>query len=78
MKPSEAKALNDLGAMNTTKDIFAVVWVDRMVGPLHLKKPSAEEAIAAARHMLAHGAGKIEHVRAIRLDASDTITDLLD
>lgn len=59
-------------------DIYAVVWVDKMVGPLTLKKPSAEEAVASAKAMIAKGAGKIEQVRAIKLTADNEIIDLME
>lgn len=59
-------------------DIFAVVWIDKMVGPLTLKKPSAEEAVAAAKAMIEKAGDKIEQVRAIKLTADDEIIDLME
>lgn len=59
-------------------EIFAVVWMDLMVGPLSLIKPNAEAAVADATAMIAKGVGKIEQVRAIKLTADDEIIDLME
>jgi hypothetical protein len=37
--------------MTDKQEAFGVLWEDRMLGFLSLSKPSAEEAIEAARHI---------------------------
>lgn len=59
-------------------EVFAAVWVDRMVGPLHLIKATADEAIEAARRIRDRGVGKVDHVRAVRLTSDDQLIDLLE
>ena len=58
-------------------EVFGVVWVDNMLGPLTLVKPNAAEAISSARSIRAKGAGKVSNVRAVHVAAgSSTLTEL--
>lgn len=60
------------------EDIFAVVWIDRLLGLLTLRKPDARQALEAARHIRHHGAGKVRNVHAVRLPAESDDIEYLD
>lgn len=64
--------------MNHNKpEVFGVVWVDTMLGPLSLAKASAADAIESARSIRARGADKVRNVRAVHVPAgADTLLDL--
>lgn len=65
--------------MNAAKsEVFGVVWVDNMLGPLSLAKPDAQSAIAAARSMRLKGADKIRDCRAVRVAAGSDILETLE
>lgn len=61
----------------TKTEVFGVAWTDKMLGPLTLKKGTAQEAIDAANGIKAKGAGKVENVRAVKVTATDEVIDLL-
>lgn len=63
--------------MTSKPEIFAVIWVDRMVGPLSLHKPNAASAIALAASMAAKGKDKIDHVRAVHIAAGSMVLETL-
>ena len=52
--------------MTDTQDIFAVVWIDRLLGPLSLPAADAQAAKIKAREMHARGSDKIHSIRAVR------------
>ena len=54
-------------------EVFAVIWVDTLVGPLSLHKSDAQSAIDSAK-----GADKVSHVRAVHVPAGkDILIDLI-
>lgn len=59
-------------------EIFATVWQDGALGPLHLKYPDGEAAVHNAQAIAAKGKGKVWHVRAVHLSADDVLTDLIE
>lgn len=60
-------------------DVYAVIWIDLLLGPLHLIKPNAAEAINLAQSIKANGDGTVSNVRAVHLPAGEdeTLIDLL-
>jgi hypothetical protein len=59
-------------------EVFGVVWIDNMLGPLSLAKPDAQSAINAAREMRHRGADKIRDCRAVRVAAGTDILETLE
>lgn len=59
-------------------EVFGVVWVDLLLGPLTLVKPDAQSAIAAARSMREKGEGKIRDCRAVRVAADSDVLETLE
>lgn len=58
-------------------EVFGVVWVDNILGPLSLAKLDAQSAIDTARGMRQRGADKIRDCRAVRIAAgTDTLETL--
>lgn len=64
--------------MTDKPEAFGVIWYDLMLGTLSLAKPSAREAIEAARSIRAKGAGKVVNVRAVRVPAGRDTLETLD
>lgn len=64
--------------MQSKPEVFGVVWVDNMLGPLTLTKPDAASAIAAARSMRLKGADKIRDCRAVRVAADSDVLETLE
>jgi len=62
----------------TKPEIFAVVWVDRVLGPLTLLEKSAAAAIASAQAMRKRGEGKIDDVRAVHVPENKDSLIVLD
>lgn len=62
----------------TKAEVFGVVWIDNMLGPLTLSKPNAQSAIATARDMRKRGADKIRDCRAVRVAAGSDTIEVLD
>ena len=66
--------------MTDTQDIFAVVWIDRLLGPLSLPAVDAQGAKMKAREIYARGSDKIHSIRAVRhvfgSRTLDTLEDL--
>jgi len=62
----------------TKPEVFGVIWIDNMLGPLSLSKPDAQSAIDAARLMRWHGADKIRDCRAVRVAAGTDILETLE
>lgn len=59
-------------------EIFAVVWVDRMLGNLTLHKDDRAAAIEAAASIRERGAGKVDHVHAVHIAAGSDSLAYLD
>lgn len=58
-------------------EIFAVVWIDTLLGPLSLHKPDAAAALTAAASIREKGGSKVQHVRAVHIPAGlDELRDL--
>ncbi len=59
------------------REVFAVIWADKMLGHLSLEKPDAESAIASAQSIRTKGEGKVENVRAVHIaEGSDVLVTL--
>lgn len=58
-------------------EIFATCWQDGALGPLHLTRKNAADAIETARSIAVKGAGKVWHVRAVQLTPEDNLIDLI-
>jgi hypothetical protein len=51
------------------KEVFGIIWIDNILGPLSLIKPDAQSAIATAKYMRKHSTDKIRDCRAVRIPA---------
>ena len=60
------------------KEVFGVVWVDNALGPLTLRKPSADEARKAAANMRERGKDLIRDCRAVHIAAGSDAIEYLD
>lgn len=60
------------------EEIFAVIWIDHMLGLLTLRKPDARQALEAAGRIRHDGAGKVRDVHAVRLPAESDDIEYLD
>lgn len=63
--------------MNDKVEIFGVVWVDNMLGPLSLTKLNAPSAIEAARGIRERGVDKVRDVRAVHVAAGSDKMEIL-
>ena len=59
-------------------EVFGVVWIDNMLGPLVLAKPDANSAIQTAREMRRRGSDKIRDCRAVRVAEGSDHLETLD
>lgn len=64
--------------MQEKQEVFGVIWIDNMLGPLSLAKPDAQSAIATARYMRQRGADKIRDCRAVHVAAGSDILETLE
>jgi hypothetical protein len=60
------------------KEVFGVVWIDNMLGPLTLRKPTAEAAREAAATMRERGKDMIRDCRAVHIAAGSDKIQYLD
>lgn len=49
------------------REVFGVIWIDNMLGPLTLTKPDAKSAIESAKSMREKGADKIKDCHAVHI-----------
>ena len=64
--------------MSDNRDIFAVVWIDRLLGPLSLPAVDAQDAKTKARDLYARGSDKIHSIRAVRHAFGSRTLDTLE
>lgn len=62
--------------MTHKPEIFAVIWLDAMLGRLSLHRDSATAAIELAQSIRVRGGDKVAKVRAVHLSSEDVLTVL--
>jgi hypothetical protein len=61
----------------TKAEVYGVIWIDNMLGPLTLTKPDAQSAISAATSMRERGADKIRDCRAVRVARGSDVLETI-
>lgn len=59
-------------------EVFGVIWIDLMLGPLSLRKSSAEEALEASARIRSKADGKVEQVHAVHVEEDSDCLIYLD
>lgn len=64
--------------MTDKPEVFAVIWLDAVLGPLSLPAADAPEAVEKAAGIRARGASLVRDVRAVRIPPGLDTLETLD